>query len=117
MHKFCLDTRRRLSRDININSGGIANANLIDNRNESKAETKSKKKYKRRNYKGKGTYFDLEFGIGDIGALRTNLVIRICWFCDGSPHFFQFPQKIKMKTFPGKSNGKRETDKEKRFFF
>lgn len=60
----------------------------------------------------KGTYFDLEFGIGDISALRTNLVIRISWFSEGSPHlcdFFQsLPKEIKMNTFPGKSN---ETNK------
>jgi len=59
---------------------------------------------------GKGTNFDLEFGIGDISALRTNQVIRICWFCGGSPHFYRTfsisLKKIKITTFPGKSNEK-----------
>lgn len=41
-------------------------------------------------HKGKEGYFDLEFGIGDISTFGANLVIRICWFCWGSPHFWKF---------------------------
>lgn len=35
---------------------------------------------------GRGGNLDSESGLGDIGALGTNLVIRICWLSCASPH-------------------------------